>query len=56
MTDDDLPDATCDNCGNNIEVRINDGAGAFWCMPCREARAHNDNGTFNLRRTMLKGE
>jgi hypothetical protein len=43
-------DITCDNCGNNVEVRYDDCAGSFWCMPCREAKTAGDEATFNLRR------
>ena len=46
-------DATCDNCGNNIEVELDEETMAFWCMPCREAQKSGDLGTFVLRREML---
>ena len=58
-----LPPGTCDNCGNDVGVELtlevseeNTSNGFFWCMPCREAKLYNDEGTFSLRRTILRGE
>lgn len=51
-----MTDLTCDNCGNNIEVRFDDVHMAYWCMPCREAQLIGDIAYFNMRREYLLGK
>lgn len=50
------PEATCDNCGNDNCVQLDTERMEFLCDPCRDALSRGDEGTYNLRRMVLKGD